>query len=931
MLDTEVVDDHLDGAEAAAVDDAAPDEAVSDVAASDGAEADGARADTPFLEHLFTLVVLAACVGFVFWVCHPELIFRNTTPTGGDMGAHVWGPAFLRDHLLPNLRVTGWTPDWYNGFPAYTFYMVLPSLAIVALDVGFLPLFLTPLVAAGALYLWWMARDRVTNRLARAAVATSLVLVPILIIDVPYNVAFKMIAVSGIVTLPIACWWLGKGLGLSIGGPELMAVASVPFLMDKDLFHIYGGNIASTMAGEFAFSISLSLTIFFLGTMAMGIRTGKYRVPGVLLAAGALLCHVIPGVFYLGLGAVVLLVLRPTKRALKWILTTGPVAALIAAFWYLPFYGKSTFLNDMGWEKLGPLKNAKGINEPNLTEYLRYLLPFAPHKADSGTITSDPNMWFGKAFFVLAAVGAILSIVLVVRAGLFLTLMTLCSALAFWLMPQDRFWNARMLPLYYFCIYLLAAVGVWLLVRSLVLVFSGRWMQPPLAVSVVSVGVVMLVLAVGFGMMLRGLPFGGVSTAADGKTTYDWMGLHSTYENPTRYWAEWNFRGLEDKVAGEVNWSNEYFGVVNMMKKVGADHGCGRTMWEYDGDRQNNYGTPMAFMLFPYFTDGCIGSQEGLYFEASSTTPFHFIMQDELSAKCSCAQRFDIFGRTDTVYTGFDIDKGIKHMQMLGIRYYLADSERAKTAADADPRLKLIASYGKPSTANPAVNGPYNVYQVADAPLVRGLDHLPEVWTDVTDNIHDWAGPASRWFQDPSRFDVVPATSGPANWPRGTSKGKAVSKKIEPAKVTNVRSGTDSISFTVDQIGKPVLVTTSYFPNWEVSGATGPYRVAPNLMVVVPTQHDVELTYGRSGVEWLGGLLSVIGLALLAWYIHIGDRVTGAEPKEFLGDRERSDEPEPEPEPDEDAPLAGVGATGVGTADVGTRDVAGYDEPPPAP
>ncbi|MEY3340891.1 MAG: hypothetical protein RLZZ269_802, partial [Actinomycetota bacterium] len=33
-------------------------------------------------------------------VIQPSLIFRDSTPTGGDMGAHVWGPAYLRDHLL---------------------------------------------------------------------------------------------------------------------------------------------------------------------------------------------------------------------------------------------------------------------------------------------------------------------------------------------------------------------------------------------------------------------------------------------------------------------------------------------------------------------------------------------------------------------------------------------------------------------------------------------------------------------------------------------------------------------------------------------------------------------------------------------------------------------------------------------------------------
>ena len=53
-----------------------------------------------------------------------------------------------------------------------------------------------------------------------------------------------------------------------------------------------------------------------------------------------------------------------------------------------------------------------------------------------------------------------------------------------------------------------------------------------------------------------------------------------------------------------------------------------------------------------------------------------------------------------------------------------------------------------------------------------------------------------------------------------------------------------SISFHVSRVGTPVLVKVSYFPNWHANGADGPWRVTPNLMVVVPTSHDVTLTYG---------------------------------------------------------------------------------------
>ena len=81
-----------------------------------------------------TAVVLGATL-ILLSIVHPNLIFRNNTPTGGDMGAHVWGPAFLRDVLLPQWQLTGWSMDWYAGLPTYRFYMVIPALAIVFFDV----------------------------------------------------------------------------------------------------------------------------------------------------------------------------------------------------------------------------------------------------------------------------------------------------------------------------------------------------------------------------------------------------------------------------------------------------------------------------------------------------------------------------------------------------------------------------------------------------------------------------------------------------------------------------------------------------------------------------------------------------------------------------------------------------------------------------
>jgi hypothetical protein len=52
----------------------------------------------------------------------------------------------------------------------------------------------------------------------------------------------------------------------------------------------------------------------------------------------------------------------------------------------------------------------------------------------------------------------------------------------------------------------------------------------------------------------------------------------------------------------------------------------------------------------------------------------------------------------------------------------------------------------------------------------------------------------------------------------------------------------------------------SYFPNWQVSGAEGPYRITPNHMVVVPTSEHVELTYGWTGVDIGSYALSFAGI-----------------------------------------------------------------------
>jgi hypothetical protein len=814
---------------------------VEDVELDDGWAVDGGTFDGPppedpvaraererWVRRFVDGAIVLICAVFVFTSLHPADILSSAVPAGGDMGAHVWGPAYLRDHLLPELRLSGWTPDWYAGFPAYEFYMVIPSLLIVALDVGLFGgwAMLLPLAAAAALA---VLAVRVGRRPARWWLVAVAVAVAVLGVELPYGTAFKLITVSGLITLPLAAYAMGRLADLAFPGPALLAVATVPFVFDRN-FTIYGGNAASTLAGEFAFSISLSLAVLYLGVVIRGLRTGRHRALAAVLLALTGLCHLIPVFFALAGTALIAILRRPAMSTVRWLAAVLPVGGLISAFWVLPFAWQRSYVNDMGWEKLP---------HPGESSW-KYLIP--RHEVDM----AQDIRWV----VALALVGLVLSLAFRIQLGWILAALAILGGLAFVVMPQGRLWNARLLPFYYLSLYMLAAVGVSEVGRTLAVLAARDPERPGVGVPVATATAALAASLLFVALPLRTIPF--ASTRADG--SYSFLGLTNAAgdESFVRSWASWNYTGYEGKDAYA-----EYRDVIGTMARVGEERGCGRAFWEYEKDL-NRYGTPMALMLLPHWTDGCIGSMEGLFFEASATTPFHFLTQVELSAAPSAAQR-------DLPYDGFDMVDGVKHLQLMGVRYYMATTVQAIEAARTNPDLTEIAS-----------PGPWVVFEVAGSDLVEGLDAEPAVLDDVIDAQHDWicrtkdkdgrcAGPAIEWFTNTDRWDVALASTGPEAWQRvDADDPQPESRAVDPAEVSGIDVGTDHITFDVDRVGAPVLVKASYFPNWRVSGADGPYRVAPNLMVVVPTDEHVALTYGREPIEWLGYALTAVGLLLAA-------------------------------------------------------------------
>ncbi len=734
----------------------------------------GARVLRP--EAIFTLLVVAACTIFVFVQLQPSELFRNTTPAGGDMGAHVWLPAYIKRELLPHFRIFGWTMDWYAGFPALTYYFPLPMVAIAVVS-----------------YV------------------------------IPYDVAFKLVAVSGLVALPVVCWALGRLARMRFPGPACLAVAAVPYLFNRD-FTIYGGNIASTMAGEFSFSISLAFAVLFLGLAARGMHTGRNRATAAVVLALCGMSHILPLFFAIG-GAAVLFVMSLDLRRLRWSIPVGVTGGLLIAFWALPYEYRLPYATNMGYGKI--------------TAYLTTLFP-------------GHDLWL----FILAGVGALLSLVRRNRIGTFLFFMTVLSALAFRFAPADRLWNARWLPFWYLCLYLLVGVAFAEVGTVVVAMAKGRgstrgWAMVPVPVITLLVGLIWT------GFPLRILPFGHLTSTG----SYDWLGIKSTDDSFVPGWVTWNFSGYQ---ASDKSSRSTYFALISEMNRLGrtSGDGCGRAMYEYE-PAINDMGTSDALMLLPYWSSGCIGSMEGLYYESSATTPYHFLNAAELSKQPS-----DPMVGLDYPASP-NVAEGISHLQMFGVKYYMAVTRGVQRMAAADPSLKYLASVGPYRTqvtnsANQTVNQnqTWKIYKVLDSPLVQPLANQPVVMRDVTGT--KWLAPSQSWYLDSKRWDVYEAASGPASWARVASSDPNPPKRPEPrAKVSDMVQHEESISFHVDRTGVPILVKTSYFPNWHVSGAKAVYRVTPNLMVVVPTSNNVSLTYGYTPVDWIGLVLSIAGLGLL--------------------------------------------------------------------
>ncbi len=601
----------------------------------------------------------------------------------------------------------------------------------------------------------------------------------ILDVFIPYGVAFKIVTIMGLVALPVASYAFLRLLAFSRPVAALGAVAGSMFVF-MESFSIFGANIKSTLAGEYSFSWSFALSIVYLGLVARDTRLGRRFTPwaGIILALTAM-THIVTTMIVVAV-SVVLLFRRNGPRTVisSWLLGFG-----LSAFWALPLMIRVAqgMTTDMGWDAVRNIVGDANPGSPFPGEFIPIL--------------------------ILGAVGLVWTMLRRddVSVLAWLTLMPLAG---YFILPKlgiTILYNARLLPYWYFGMYLYAGIAL-----GLAAVEISR--RVPMRRTV------LIGTTLGAGLII----FVG--------------SLVAIHDVPG--WVKWNFEGYEGKA--------DYPEYRDLMEAIDTLP-PGRVMWEANSD-MNKYGTPMALMLIPYWSDDHT-SMEGLFFESSLTTPFHFINASEVSEAPSNPVRGLTYSH------GIDMEAAIAHLALYDVTYYVSYTDAGRDAA----REAGLATVG---TAPP-----WTIFALPDSDFVDVATVEPVVW----DGEEDFLDASLAWYADLEGLDRWLVETGPDDWDRvSILDGTSASTRpyTSGGDVSNVVVEDHKISFDTTAVGVPHMVKMSYFPNWTAEGADGPYRAAPSVMIVVPTSEHVVIEFSNTSAENLGTALTVIALAGLGayWY-----------------------------------------------------------------
>jgi tetratricopeptide (TPR) repeat protein len=252
---------------------------------------------------LFDLLVLLAVEAFIFAQLNSGFLLTSTTTTGGDTASHFYTLEYLKEVLLPAGLVSGWTPGNYAGFPILQFYFPLNFLLMI---------FMSGLVSL--------------------------------------QVAFKLGSLAGILLMPVAAFGFLRLVRVPFPGPGIGAALTLPLLFNSS-HSMWGGNILSSFAGEFSYSLSMALSLLLLGSIYRGLRENNGVVRNALLVFLVGFSHGYTLLFAEAMSAYLLIGPRNFIRRSFYLGRVYALAFCLLAFWILPLlvFTRYTTPYDLIW------------------------------------------------------------------------------------------------------------------------------------------------------------------------------------------------------------------------------------------------------------------------------------------------------------------------------------------------------------------------------------------------------------------------------------------------------------------------------------------------------------------------------------------------------------------------------------------------------
>lgn len=337
-------------------------------------------------QKIFVILIFIFIYGFLISQVPWDLVFSDTMISGGDTGSHNY-IAYYAQEIFPKMK--WWSPDWYAGFPFLYFY---PPLLF----------YLTAIFS----YI------------------------------IPLNIAFKLITLAGTFLLPIAVFLCLLLLGLKFPIPSLGAFLSLSYLF-LEKFSIYGGNIPSTLSGEFSYSFAFALFFLFIGLLIKGIRENRYLILNVLILSLMVLIHPFSVIVSVLIGCVIFIegvIKKEVKKVFLYLAKVFGLAFGLTAFWSLPFLALLPYTSKMSWTKV-----------INFSEIFPSSLIF---------------------FLVFAVFGLIFALVKKEKMILPFLYIIIGSLIPFIFLNHSSIWNTRFLPFIIMSYLIIAAYGLGSLLQK---------------------------------------------------------------------------------------------------------------------------------------------------------------------------------------------------------------------------------------------------------------------------------------------------------------------------------------------------------------------------------------------------------------------------------------------------------------------------------